>query len=1082
MSDGLRLAAALAALFCAAGCMRLAFALVACHAVAAARSRAPRCWCSSGSVAGAALATAGALAAARPVLDCGRRWSGPSRRASPRPSPCPSPARIEAPAPQRPRARPLARSREPRGGGGRRATRRGHARRGALADRRRGARAALGPRRARAPDRGRRSRGRRGRARRARRGGRAGRRRAVRARRGHVAGGDRLRGLQRGRARVARRRSRPSAAARSPASRRAPAPPRRAALDAVVGGVARKLAALHDSGAVAAALAAELRSRLPIESVGVRLGEEPERWYPAPAAPERRSPARRGGARLRRLRARHRRLCAHAPAHARRGAARRPRGATPARSRSAWPACAAPGASSRPRRRRSCAPPRSLGRRAAPEIACCSGWRRSCRARCTPTPPRSGCDEPEQERLRVTHVHGHPITLLGATVSSRIGAAGAAISGGRPVVELHEADEPRRAPRARRGAARAGRAAAPRAAACAARWWSPPTSPTPASRPPTSSSGRRSRGSPRWPSRPRRPTTSAARRRASTAPPPSSPPSSRWRATATVCASRWRASRAQTLGADAARVRLGVPSSRTASRARARRRSGSSCWRLRERRVVASGGLGSDSRVSAEERRRVPGAALLAVPIAHDGARAARRRRDAAVAAHARVRRCRRRARRAAAASAAAAAVERVQLEEAERRASTTARELQRVGALLAADLDPRAVLRQIVAQAVSLLGADACALRLLEEDELVAARRPRARRSRASAASGSRVSDVLAAEVLATSRPVALDDLAADGRLAPDDPVLRRRASRAGPARRSRAPTAAMQGMLAIFGRQPAAPARRRGRGARRVRELGLGRAPQRAPVRGRGEREGSRRGDPRARRRRHRRHRRRRTASCSGTRPPSRSRRSPSARALGRVLGRAAVERARRRRRLGARHARAAPAADRAPRCGSRARARSSGSRSPRPRHERRATAGRAACSRCATSPRCARLEQLKSDFVATVSHELRTPLTSIYGFAETLLREDASFGEEDRATFVRYIASETERLNRLVEALLSAARLETGAVGLAARARSTSPRSRATSPPGPAAAPSSTSSRSCCRRAARSPRPTPIACARC
>ena len=68
-----------------------------------------------------------------------------------------------------------------------------------------------------------------------------------------------------------------------------------------------------------------------------------------------------------------------------------------------------------------------------------------------------------------------------------------------------------------------------------------------------------------------------------------------------------------------------------------------------------------------------------------------------------------------------------------------------------------------------------------------------------------------------------------------------------------------------------------------------------------------------------------------------------------------------------------------------------------------------------------------------MATVSHELRTPLTSIYGFAETLLREDASFGEEDRASFVRYIASEAERLNRLVDGLLSAARLETGAVGL-------------------------------------------------
>ena len=125
---------------------------------------------------------------------------------------------------------------------------------------------------------------------------------------------------------------------------------------------------------------------------------------------------------------------------------------------------------------------------------------------------------------------------------------------------------------------------------------------------------------------------------------------------------------------------------------------------------------------------------------------------------------------------------------------------------------------------------------------------------------------------------------------------------------------------------------------------------------------------------------------------------------------------------------------------------------------------------------------LEQLKSDFVATVSHELRTPLTSIYGFAETLLREDASFGEEDRASFVRYIASEAERLNRLVDGLLSAARLETGAVGLTlAPGRRRRP-SRATSRPGPAAAPSSTSSRSCCRRAARSPRPTPTACARC
>src|SRR5205807_1191530 len=46
---------------------------------------------------------------------------------------------------------------------------------------------------------------------------------------------------------------------------------------------------------------------------------------------------------------------------------------------------------------------------------------------------------------------------------------------------------------------------------------------------------------------------------------------------------------------------------------------------------------------------------------------------------------------------------------------------------------------------------------------------------------------------------------------------------------------------------------------------------------------------------------------------------------------------------------------------------------------------------------------IEQVKSDFVAAVSHELRTPLTSIYGFAETLLRQDVLFGEEERRTFL-------------------------------------------------------------------------------
>jgi PAS domain S-box-containing protein len=77
---------------------------------------------------------------------------------------------------------------------------------------------------------------------------------------------------------------------------------------------------------------------------------------------------------------------------------------------------------------------------------------------------------------------------------------------------------------------------------------------------------------------------------------------------------------------------------------------------------------------------------------------------------------------------------------------------------------------------------------------------------------------------------------------------------------------------------------------------------------------------------------------------------------------------------------------------------------------------------------------VEQMKSDFVATVSHELRTPLTSIYGFAETLMRADVEFSESERTTFLGYIASESERLIRIVDDLLNVARLEAGALGLA------------------------------------------------
>jgi PAS domain S-box-containing protein len=89
--------------------------------------------------------------------------------------------------------------------------------------------------------------------------------------------------------------------------------------------------------------------------------------------------------------------------------------------------------------------------------------------------------------------------------------------------------------------------------------------------------------------------------------------------------------------------------------------------------------------------------------------------------------------------------------------------------------------------------------------------------------------------------------------------------------------------------------------------------------------------------------------------------------------------------------------------------------------------ATAGRIFAFRDISSEHV--VEQMKSDFVSTVSVELRTPLTSIYGFAQTLLREDVAFGDPERRTFLEFIARESERLTAIVDALLNAARLDTG-----------------------------------------------------
>ncbi len=77
-----------------------------------------------------------------------------------------------------------------------------------------------------------------------------------------------------------------------------------------------------------------------------------------------------------------------------------------------------------------------------------------------------------------------------------------------------------------------------------------------------------------------------------------------------------------------------------------------------------------------------------------------------------------------------------------------------------------------------------------------------------------------------------------------------------------------------------------------------------------------------------------------------------------------------------------------------------------------------------------RLKRLEQMRKDFVANVSHEIKTPITSIKGFAETLL-DGALYDREHAEKFLQTIKSQSERINRLVDDLLTLSRVELGVI---------------------------------------------------
>jgi PAS domain S-box-containing protein len=365
-------------------------------------------------------------------------------------------------------------------------------------------------------------------------------------------------------------------------------------------------------------------------------------------------------------------------------------------------------------------------------------------------------------------------------------------------------------------------------------------------------------------------------------------------------------------------------------------------------------------------------------------------------------------------AGAARGALERAELYEAERRSRAIAQQLARTGTLLASALDPDAILEDIGEQAPSLVGADAAAVSLLEGDELVVGA---VHGDDAESALGFRASPIgdLAGEIMQSREPIALGDV--EGVRAGSDPILRagHRAVIGAPLI---GPEGTAHGVLTVYGRTPRAwreeeieaVAALAGSASaflsnaelyQRVvleRERSLAILGNVADGIVAVDREGNVVLWNAA------------AEEITGVRASEALGRPPTD-VLQRSLdpdetseeGRGLIQIARGSEEIWLSVSEAIM------------------------RDPAGAVAGRIYAFRDVSADRL--VEQLKSGFVSAVSHELRAPLTSIYGFAETLLREDVDFGEEERRTFLGYIATEAEQLTGIVDALLSVARLEAG-----------------------------------------------------
>jgi PAS domain S-box-containing protein len=367
-------------------------------------------------------------------------------------------------------------------------------------------------------------------------------------------------------------------------------------------------------------------------------------------------------------------------------------------------------------------------------------------------------------------------------------------------------------------------------------------------------------------------------------------------------------------------------------------------------------------------------------------------------------------------AGAARGALERSELFEVERRARALAQQLARTGSQLATELDPAAVLDEVVRQAPTLLDADAAVVRLLAGDELVA-----------EAGTGEEAQELLESRVASTARlagdavqsraPVAVHDARDDQRLLQADPMLA-----AGYASCVAAPLVgpegAVQGVLSVYCRAPrawreeeiealaafASNASAALSSAELYQSVALEKERSVAILANIADgivavdREGK---------------------VVLWNDAAERITGVPGHDALGHLPGEVLQR--------DLESGENVPAGERL------VSIRRGGEEiwlsltEAVMRDPAGAVAGRIFAFRDISAERV--VEQMKSEFVSNVSRELRSPLTSIYGFAETLLRDDVLFGEEERTTFLGYIASEAGRLTSIVDRLLAVAQLDSG-----------------------------------------------------